>query len=99
MTEMIAPASKRPNARIASSPDRSPPPAPRITISSSSGSGTATRSPVHSVSIRSLPRPNGTAPNWQNHRFPRVAAFVVELPAGPLPPGTAGRYLAAILAS
>ena len=48
---------------------------------------------------RSLPWPNGTAPNWQNHRFPRAAAFVVELPADPLPPGAAGRYVAAILAS
>ena len=36
---------------------------------------------------RSLRWPNGTAPNWQNHRFPDDAAFVVELPAGPLPAG------------
>lgn len=48
---------------------------------------------------RSLPWPNGTAPNWQNHRFPGAAAFVVELPAGPLTPGAAGRYVAAILTS
>ena len=25
------------------------------------------------------------APNWQNHRFPGTASFVVELPPGPLP--------------
>jgi protein MpaA len=29
-----------------------------------------------------LPWMDGTAPNWQNHRFPRSASFVVELPAG-----------------
>jgi protein MpaA len=28
--------------------------------------------------------PRGTASNWQNHRFPGCASFVVELPAGPL---------------
>jgi murein peptide amidase A len=33
---------------------------------------------------RSIRWPNGTAPNWQNHRFPDAAAFVVELPAGEL---------------
>jgi murein peptide amidase A len=48
---------------------------------------------------RSLPWPHGTASNWQNHRFPDAASFVVELPAGPLPPGAADRYVAAILAS
>ncbi|RDI73913.1 Zinc carboxypeptidase [Gaiella occulta] len=50
---------------------------------------------------RSLPWPNGTAANWQNHRFPGAAAFVVELSPGPLAPGATatGRYVAAILAS
>jgi hypothetical protein len=28
--------------------------------------------------------PSGSAPNWQNHRFPGRAAFVVELAPGPL---------------
>jgi murein peptide amidase A len=28
--------------------------------------------------------PNGTAPNWQNHRFPETSSFVVELAPGPL---------------
>jgi protein MpaA len=28
--------------------------------------------------------PAGTAPNWQNHRFPGAASFVVELPRGKL---------------
>jgi protein MpaA len=35
--------------------------------------------------------PAGTAPNWQNHRFPGAASFVVELPPGDLRPGLRGR--------
>lgn len=35
--------------------------------------------------------PAGTGPNWQNHRFPGSAAYVVELPQGTLSPGLAGR--------
>lgn len=35
--------------------------------------------------FRRLPWPAGTAPNWQNHRFPGTASFVVEMPQGPLP--------------
>ena len=35
--------------------------------------------------------PAGTAPNWQNHIFPRSASYVVELPRGALSPGLAGR--------
>jgi hypothetical protein len=31
---------------------------------------------------RSIEWPYGTAANWQNHRFPGTASFVVELPAG-----------------
>jgi murein peptide amidase A len=34
---------------------------------------------------RSVRWPFGTAANWQNHRFPGTASFVVELPAGPVP--------------
>ncbi|HEU5253439.1 MAG TPA: M14 family zinc carboxypeptidase [Solirubrobacterales bacterium] len=33
--------------------------------------------------FRAMRWPAGTAPNWQNHNF-RAAAFVVELPQGPL---------------
>jgi murein peptide amidase A len=34
-----------------------------------------------------LPWMDGTAPNWQNHRFPGTSSFVVELPAaGPIDP-------------
>jgi hypothetical protein len=34
---------------------------------------------------RSIRWPYGTAANWQNHRFPGTASFVVELPPGPVP--------------
>jgi protein MpaA len=34
---------------------------------------------------RSIHWPYGTASNWQNHRFPGSASFVVELPPGPVP--------------
>lgn len=32
----------------------------------------------------SVPWPAGSAPNWQNHAFPRDSSFVVELPPGPV---------------
>jgi murein peptide amidase A len=35
--------------------------------------------------------PAGTGPNWQNHRFPGSAAYVVELPPGALSPHLSGR--------
>jgi murein peptide amidase A len=38
----------------------------------------------------------GTAPNWQNHRFPHTASFVVELPPGPLSHADAARYAIAV---
>jgi len=44
-------------------------------------------------SIRWLP---GTAPNWQNRRFPGTASFVVELPAGRLGPAAAARHARAV---
>lgn len=43
---------------------------------------------------RSLPWPNGTAPNWQNHAG--MISFVVELPPGPLPAATAARLASAV---
>ncbi len=45
---------------------------------------------------RSLPWPNGTAPNWQNHRFRRATSFVVELPAGRLSDARAARHARAV---
>jgi len=47
---------------------------------------------------RSLRWPRGTAPNWQNHRFPRMSSFVVELPAGKLSARRADRHAGAVLA-
>ena len=35
--------------------------------------------------------PAGTAPNWQNRRFPGAASFVVELPRGTLAPAMKSR--------
>jgi protein MpaA len=48
--------------------------------------------------FRAMPWPNGAASNWQNHRFAHAASFVVELPSGPLTPGAARRYAAAVRA-
>jgi protein MpaA len=48
--------------------------------------------------FRALAWPNGTAPNWQNHRFPDADSFVVELPPGPLAAPDAARYADAVLA-
>jgi protein MpaA len=48
--------------------------------------------------FRALRWPAGTAPNWQNHRFPGAPSFVVELPAGELPEERAHRHVRAILA-
>jgi len=49
------------------------------------------------VPFRAIRWPAGTAPNWQNHRFPGTASFVVELPAGRLAPADVKRYVRAIL--
>ena len=45
-----------------------------------------------------LPRYPGTATRWQNHRFPRSDAFVVELPGGTVSRATARRHARAVLA-
>lgn len=44
-----------------------------------------------------LPRYPGTATRWQNHRFPRSDAFVVELPGGRISAATARRHARAVL--
>ncbi len=44
-----------------------------------------------------LPRYPGTATRWQNHRFPRSDAFVVELPGGRISRATARRHARAVL--
>ena len=48
--------------------------------------------------FRAIRWPAGTAPNWQNHRFPGTSSFVVELPPGPMTPAAADRHARAVLA-
>ena len=45
---------------------------------------------------RSIEWPYGTAANWQNHRFPGTASFVVELPPGPVPAARIGVWVRAV---
>jgi len=45
---------------------------------------------------RSIEWPYGTASNWQNHRFPGTASFVVELPPGPVPTARIGVWVRAV---
>jgi murein peptide amidase A len=45
---------------------------------------------------QSIRWPFGTASNWQNHTFPGTASFVVELPAGPVPPAKIAVWVRAI---
>jgi protein MpaA len=40
--------------------------------------------------------PHGTAPNWQNHRFPGTSSFVVELAPGSLPEHRVARHAYAV---
>ena len=47
---------------------------------------------------QAIPLPPGAATGWQHHTFPRDTAFVVELPAGALPPRAVTRHLRAVLA-
>jgi hypothetical protein len=48
---------------------------------------------------RTLPNYRGTATSWQNHTFRGTSAFVVELPAGPLPAASARRHARAVIAA
>jgi murein peptide amidase A len=41
----------------------------------------------------------GSAPNWQNHRFPGTSSFVVELAPGPLSSEAAFDHASAVLAA
>jgi protein MpaA len=45
---------------------------------------------------RSIEWPYGTAANWQNHKFPGTASFVVELPPGPVSPARIGIWVRAV---
>jgi protein MpaA len=46
---------------------------------------------------KSIRWPHGTAPNWQNHRFPGTSSFVVELAAGSLGDRRAARHAYAVM--
>jgi protein MpaA len=48
------------------------------------------------IRFRLMRWPAGTGPNWQNHRFPGSAAYVVELPRGALAPGLGRRVSEAV---
>src|SRR5262249_55949159 len=48
--------------------------------------------------FRAIRWPRGSAPNWQNHRFPGTTSFVVELPSGPSAQASAARQARAVLA-
>jgi protein MpaA len=48
------------------------------------------------IEFRLMHWPAGTAPNWQNHRFPGTAAFVVETPRGKLGDSLRERLTAAL---
>jgi protein MpaA len=45
---------------------------------------------------RSIEWPYGTASNWQNHKFPGTASFVVELPPGPVSAARVGVWVHAV---
>lgn len=47
--------------------------------------------------FRRLPWLAGTAPHWQNRRFPGTASFVVEMPRGELPDRALGRLGSAVV--
>jgi protein MpaA len=48
------------------------------------------------MSFRRIRWPNGTAPNWQNHRFAGTSSFVVELAPGSLSERRAVRHARAV---
>ena len=41
---------------------------------------------------------SGTETSWSNHTFPGTTSFVVELPAGPVPPDAVSRHVSAVRA-
>ncbi len=51
-----------------------------------------------SVPFRRLRWPDGSAPNWQNHRFRHSSSFVVELPPAQLSRAAAARYARSVVA-
>jgi murein peptide amidase A len=49
------------------------------------------------MSFSKIRWPHGTAPNWQNHRFPGTTSFVVELAPGPISSRGATRQASAVM--
>jgi len=49
------------------------------------------------MKFRAIRWPRGTAPNWQNHRFPGTSSFVVELAPGSLSDRRAARHAYAVM--
>jgi len=48
--------------------------------------------------FRAIRWPSGTAPNWQNHRFPGTSSFVVEFAGGTVPGAVIHHHAAAVRA-
>jgi protein MpaA len=70
-------------------------------VDSSSGGDPAIESRyAHTVGLpfRAYPFVPGSITSWQDATFPKDTAFVVELPAGALPPSSIARHVAAIVA-
>jgi protein MpaA len=49
------------------------------------------------MTFSKIPWPHGTAPNWQNHRFPATTSFVVELAPGRISARGAVRQASAVM--
>ena len=72
---------------------------PQATVRAWGGSIAAGRRYARLARVRfhTIRWPAGSAPNWQNHRFPGNASYVVELPPGSLSAGLASRHARAVL--
>ena len=73
---------------------------PQATVRAWGGSIAAGRryARLAGIRFRAIRWPPGSAPNWQNHRFPGTASYVVELAPGSLTVGLASRHAKAVLA-
>lgn len=71
---------------------------PQTIVRAFGGSEPTARRYAHLVGMvyRRIHWPSGSAPNWQNHRYPGRPAFVVELAPGPLSRASALRHARAI---
>jgi murein peptide amidase A len=70
-----------------------------LAITDESGGGVAVERRFAAISglpLRRLPRYPGSAPTWENHRFPGSTAFVVELPGTVPSRSQLARYVRAV---